>query len=122
MTPRRPLLLQAYLGLSRMLPSLWHGLAKQIHRHQAAKRDRFRERLGHSSIPRPSGRVIWVHAESVGEVSTVASLLHDIAEHGHIVITTTTQSGAERVESLGSERILHQFKTRRYTGCDWAFS
>ncbi|WP_072246705.1 3-deoxy-D-manno-octulosonic acid transferase [Roseibaca calidilacus] len=93
-----------------MLPSLWHGLAKQIHRHQAAKRDRFRERLGHSSIPRPSGRVIWVHAESVGEVSTVASLLHDIAEHGHIVITTTTQSGAERVESLGSERILHQFK------------
>lgn len=110
MTRRRPLLLSGYLGLNRLLPGLWHGLAKQIHRHQAAERGRLPERLGHSSRPRPEGRVVWVHAESVGEVNGIANLLHDISEYSHIMMTTTTQSGADQVERLGSDRILHQFK------------
>lgn len=110
MTRRRPLLLSAYLGLSHFWPGLWHGLAAKVHSRQGSEQSRLLERHGHSDTPRPGGRLIWVHTESLGEVKGITTLLHDIAEHNYIVITTTTQSGADQVKRLASDRIQHQFK------------
>jgi 3-deoxy-D-manno-octulosonic-acid transferase len=106
----RPLLLSAYLTANQMLPGLWHLIARRIHTRVAAPHARQPERIGRTDMVRPDGPLIWVHAESVGEVGGIACLLHALAPHTHIVLTTNTQTGAERAIQLVSNQVIHQFK------------
>ena len=41
----------------------------QRQRRGKEDRERFHERLGRSSLPRPDGPLIWLHAASVGGVA-----------------------------------------------------
>ncbi|EYD77122.1 3-deoxy-D-manno-octulosonic-acid transferase [Rubellimicrobium mesophilum DSM 19309] len=111
MTPkgaRRPtLLLRAVLGLERVAPALPRWLAARAHRRQGAEAGRFPERLGRASEARPGGRLIWVHAASVGEVVAARDLARDLAAEtgASLLFTTTTQGGAGAVP----KQALHQF-------------
>lgn len=73
---------------------------------------RMRERLGHLSMSRPQGLVVWVHAASVGEANSVMPLievLHDAGEDIHIVLTTGTVSSASMVAKRLPTRAYHQY-------------
>lgn len=85
-----------------------------LHRKGKGKEDpqRFRERYGYASIPRPKGKLIWVHAASVGEAFSVLPLMHAItAQYSGInmVLTTGTVSSAHLIENRLPENIFHHY-------------
>lgn len=96
----------AYLLLPYALGGLiWRGL-----RYRAYWR-RWPERFGFIR-PIRGGKVVWLHAVSVGEVRSAASLIHAIADRlprHRILVTTMTPTGSEQVEMLFGERVLHSF-------------
>lgn len=69
--------------------------------------ERFPERLGRASLPRPEGRLIWVHAASVGEVVAARDMARDLAREARatLLFTTSSQGGAGAVP----KGALHQF-------------
>jgi 3-deoxy-D-manno-octulosonic-acid transferase len=70
------------------------------------------ERLGHASIPRPAGPLIWVHAASVGEVLSVQVLVRRLLERDprlSILVTTGTVTSARLIAERLPERAMHQF-------------
>src|SRR5665213_1711868 len=81
-------------------------------RARRGKEDRARlgERYGYPSLPRPDGRVVWVHAASVGETNAVMPLVVQIAERGlHVVFTSTTVTSAALAERRLPVNAVHQF-------------
>lgn len=104
--------LYALVGMLAHAPlSLW--LQRRVARGKESP-TRLGERYGRSSVPRPSGTLIWVHAASVGETQSVLPLLrslHDTYPHAHILLTTGTLTSAALAASQQSQlpRLLHQF-------------
>jgi len=73
---------------------------------------RFRERLGFASASRPSGKLAWCHAASVGEVLSVLSLLTRLrANHPDwaILLTTGTVTSAALIQSRLPDGVVHQY-------------
>lgn len=105
-----PRLMRLWLGVTAALPALLVMVARIMHRRQAAAPERFCERLGHASRSRPSGHLIWIHAASVGEVTSIARLARQIAAQDHVtlLLTTTTATGAETA-ARALPAALHQF-------------
>jgi 3-deoxy-D-manno-octulosonic-acid transferase len=101
------LLLRSLLGLTRWLPALPRHLAARAHRRMGAEPARLGERLGRPSLARPKGRLVWVHAASIGEVVAARDLATDLAREAGaaLLVTTATEGGAGAVP-CGA---LHQF-------------
>jgi 3-deoxy-D-manno-octulosonic-acid transferase len=95
------------MGLTRLAPALPRHLAARAHRRMGAAPGRLAERMGQASLARPQGRVIWVHAASVGEVVAVRDLALDLAREAgaSLLFTTSTEGGAGAVPTGA----LHQF-------------
>ena len=75
---------------------------------------RIGERFGADTTPRPPGRLIWLHAASVGETISILPVIAALPRHFHVLLTTGTVTSAEllakRLPELGlSERVLHRF-------------
>jgi len=73
---------------------------------------RFDERLGKSSVPRPSGRLIWLHAASVGESQSMLPLItHLLTRYPdiHVLFTTGTVSSARLIAGQLPDRVIHQY-------------
>jgi 3-deoxy-D-manno-octulosonic-acid transferase len=74
--------------------------------------NRWSERLGVASISRPSGRIIWIHAVSVGESLSVIPFIEEFKKINPDVsfLLTTTTIAASRVisERLGNS-VISQF-------------
>ena len=68
----------------------------------------FVHRFGYSLInpKHEDKKIIWFHAVSLGEVIGSQPLINKLAEHFHIVITTTTPTGLRRAKELFSEEIV----------------
>lgn len=83
-------------------------------RMKAGKEDvaRLAERHGQASLPRPQGRLVWIHGASVGE-SLVALTLAErlIAAHPdlHVLITTGTRTSASLIAERAGQRVQHQY-------------
>ncbi|SHJ65161.1 3-deoxy-D-manno-octulosonic-acid transferase [Shimia gijangensis] len=100
--------------LYRLLTALGAPIAKRTARKRFEARngpaERFDERSGHASLPRPSGRLIWMHAVSVGEFLSILDLVQDITATGvQVLVTTTTSSAADLAAQRLSHGVLHQF-------------
>ncbi len=87
-----------------LLRLLWRS------RNNAAYRQRWKERFGWcDNLPH---NPIWIHAVSVGEVQATENLVKQLLEaypNKPILITTTTPTGAARVEKLFAGRVTHRY-------------
>lgn len=105
-----PLLPAAYFAATSTAPWLLISAARAAHIRQNAPLARLPERFGEATKPRPQGKLIWLHAASVGEVQSAAALAPLLADHAHLLITTSTQTGAERAAQVLPESCIHQFQ------------
>jgi 3-deoxy-D-manno-octulosonic-acid transferase len=81
-------------------------------RHGKEDRERLGERFGVASASRPPSPLVWVHAASVGEASSVLALIERIlADRSTIelLITTGTVAAARLMQTRLPPRARHQF-------------
>jgi 3-deoxy-D-manno-octulosonic-acid transferase len=75
-------------------------------------KERFSERLGIASLPRPEGRLIWCHAASVGEANSLITLIQKLRElhpTTSILVTTGTVSSARILKDRLPPKVIHQY-------------
>jgi 3-deoxy-D-manno-octulosonic-acid transferase len=92
-------------------PLIQRHLQKRL---AAGKEDaeRFGERLGEASQPRPLGPLIWAHAASVGESLSMLPLIEAlVAQHPtlYVLMTSGTVTSATLLRDRLPERTLHQY-------------
>ena len=99
-----------YRGLSDLAaPAIYFWLAR---RRGQGKEDetRFQERLGHASLARPGGCLVWAHAASVGESFAVLPLAERLRAKGlAVLITSGTVTSARLLEKRLSDNMMHQY-------------
>ncbi len=109
---RPTLLYNLYCGLTGVIaPIAWQSVRKKM---QAADVpvQRQHERLGHASLPRPSGQLIWFHAASVGETLSVITLIKRLGQRlpkAEFLITSGTPTSAALIAKRMPPRTRHQF-------------
>lgn len=103
-------LLSTYLALGPVLQPLAPLLLKRRLRHGKEDPARWREKLGHPTLPRPQGPLIWLHAVSVGEGLSVLPLLNRLVASGAtVLVTSTTVTSARLLADRLPKGCLHQF-------------
>lgn len=101
-----------YRGLTALAgPAVRRLLARRL---AAGKEDprRLGERLGHPGLPRPAGKLIWLHAASVGESMAVLPLIDRLlalAPAPTVLVTTGTVTSAALMAQRLPPGAIHQF-------------
>jgi 3-deoxy-D-manno-octulosonic-acid transferase len=89
------------------------GLALVFRRRAArGKEDGSRrgERFGRASLARPSGRLVWLHAASVGEMNAADALIDSLrGTDVHVLLTTGTVTSARIAAARARPGVTHQF-------------
>jgi 3-deoxy-D-manno-octulosonic-acid transferase len=68
------------------------------------------ERYGQTALKRPAGRLIWVHAASVGETNAILPLVQRLTTAGfRVLFTTATVTSAEIAANRLPEGAFHQY-------------
>lgn len=106
-----------------ILPGLYRGLTAAATplviaylnaRRRRGKEDaeRFAERLGNPGRERPAGPLVWMHAASIGEATSVLALIERMIEERsglEILLTTGTVTAARLLEPRLPRGARHQF-------------
>lgn len=73
---------------------------------------RLGEKKGLAGVKRPQGKLVWLHAASVGEAQSALKIINDLLAGDkdlHILVTTGTVSSAQMMEQKLPDRSFHQF-------------
>ena len=104
------------LALYRTVTSLGRPLIRLYLAWRMARgkedNERFKERLGHSSLPRPKGKLLWLHAASVGESLSLLSLISWVMETRtgwSVLVTTGTVTSARLMAARLPDGVQHQY-------------
>lgn len=108
--PPSSLLLSGVLALTRLVAPLGPRLLKKRLAEGKEDPDRWQEKLGRPSLPRPLGRLVWVHAVSVGEGLSILPLLRRLVAGGvRVLVTSTTVTSARLLAERLPQGCVHQF-------------
>jgi len=86
------------------------GLRAMLRRRVAASKEdpaRLGERFGIATLARPAGRLVWVHAASVGETMSVLPVIQ--ALQSEVLLTTGTLTSARLAAGRLPAQARHQF-------------
>ena len=103
------MMLRLYAAATVFAPPFLH---RMLRRRAAAGKEipeRLPEREGIAALPRPDGKLIWIHAASVGETMSVLPVLHALAGKANILLTTGTVTSARLAETRLPASAIHQF-------------
>jgi 3-deoxy-D-manno-octulosonic-acid transferase len=105
-------ILGAYRGVSALAPLALRVLLRR--RLARGKEDaaRLPERMGVAARPRPPGRLLWLHAASVGEALSALPLVERVLARlpaAHVLVTTGTLTSARMMAERLPPRAFHQF-------------
>jgi 3-deoxy-D-manno-octulosonic-acid transferase len=101
-----------YRSLTAAATPLAVGYLKSRRRHGKEDDARFAERLGHPGQQRPAGPLVWVHAASIGEATSVLALIERMLSERsglEILLTTGTVAAARLLEPRLPRGARHQF-------------
>lgn len=104
--------LRGYLALSRLLPLVAPMLLKRRLKRGKEVETRWREKLGEPGLPRPAGKLIWLHAVGLGEVLALRGLIAEMTALQpdlQFLVTSTARSSAEVMGRQLPANTLHQF-------------
>ncbi|MGA2952328.1 MAG: glycosyltransferase N-terminal domain-containing protein [Caulobacteraceae bacterium] len=109
---RRPASLALYATAAGLAGAFAPGILQ--HRVWRGKEDpeRLGERLGRAVLPRPDGRLVWLHGASVGEGLSLLPLIDQLRATRPdlgVLITTGTRASAELMAQRLPEGVIHQF-------------
>lgn len=108
--PPRSALVAGWLGLTALAAPLGERLLRKRLSQGKEDPDRWREKLGVPSLPRPEGRLVWVHAVSVGEGLSILPLLNRLVTAGvQVLVTSTTVTSARLLSERLPSGCRHQF-------------
>ncbi len=96
------MLLRAYHLATRLASPLAMPWLRHRSRRSLEDPQRLDERLGRPTLPRPAGRLVWLHAASLGETRAMLPLVDPIRARGLAVLVTTATLSANR---LAAERL-----------------
>ena len=117
-TPPRSGVLALWLAATRIAAPLAGMVLRR--RLAAGKEDpaRWREKLGEGGGVRPEGRLIWLHAVSVGEGLSVLPLLKALSagREGHVLMTCTTVTAMALLQERVPERVILRYLPLDFPG------
>ncbi|KND20004.1 3-deoxy-D-manno-octulosonic acid transferase [Pannonibacter phragmitetus] len=97
----------AVAGLALPVLKLLHASRVRAGKEDPARRG---ERFGMASLPRPQGRLVWLHAASVGETNSVLPLIERLTGEGaSVLLTTVTRTSAEIAAQRLPQGAFHQY-------------
>lgn len=104
--------LRLYAALMRQAGPLLRGLLNRRARRGKEDPARLGERMGHPGLPRPAGRLLWLHAASVGEAQSALILLEALMAREpalRVLVTTGTVNSASLMARRLPARAMHQY-------------
>ena len=110
MSDRLPAALTAYRWLSAAAAPLSPVFLAARQRRGKEPTERLGERRGQAEFDRPRGPLVWLHAASVGELSSVRPLIARIAVRDvRVLVTTGTVTSGELAGAWLPPGVIHQF-------------
>lgn len=104
------------LAFYRLVSGLAAPLAPAVLASRARKgkedESRIGERMGHASLPRPAGELVWIHGASVGEsrvTLTLAAALIAARPGLNVLLTSGTVTSAALVGREAPPGVIHQY-------------
>ena len=110
--PRIGPMLRLVLGVGRILSPFARPVLKRRLAKGKEDPDRWLEKLGQASLPRPDGPLVWLHGVGVGEVMALRGLIESLAAARpdlQFLVTSSARSSGEVFANNLPAKTRHQY-------------